>query len=165
MATFAPVTQEKAHDCHLIHVKHGHHIIKLPAGWVIVLLLSGCWGWVEYFDVTADEIKLPKGITDVIPQEGTALAIDLTYEYVPKTKFEPGEDWKQYRFRALVDGREYCYGVISGEIEAARIPIMANDTIIGSVRPEDLKAFKALYPGYHNQEQATMTLSLVAPGK
>ena len=35
------------------------------------------------------------------------------------------------------------------------------DTVIGSVRPEDLKALKALYPGYHNQEPATMTLSLI----
>ena len=49
----------------------------------MLLLLSNCWGWVEYFDVAADKIK----------------------------------------------------------------------------------ALKSLYPGYHNQEPATMTLSLTAPGQ
>ncbi len=39
------------------------------------------------------------------------------------------------------------------------------DTILGSVRPEDLKAFKKLYPGYHNQVQTTLTMSLVNPTK
>ena len=77
-------------------MKHARHIIYLL---IVAALATGCWGWVEYFDVAADEIKVPEGISDVIPQEGTTLTIDLTYEYVPKTKFEPGEDWKQYRYR------------------------------------------------------------------
>ena len=106
-------------------MKHARHILYLL---IAAAFATGCWGWVEYFDVTADEIKVPEGISDVIPQEGTTLTIDLTYEYVPKTKFEPGEDWKQYRYRALIDGWEYCYGVVSGEFETAVIPIMANDT-------------------------------------
>jgi len=92
------------------------------------LLLSGCWGWVEYFDVVADEIKVPEGVTDVIPQEGTTLALNLTYEYVPRTKFEPGEDWKQYRYRVLIDGWEYCYGVTDEDNYDVTIPIMANDS-------------------------------------
>ena len=78
-------------------MKHARHILYLL---IAAALATGCWGWVEYFDVTADKIKVPEGISDVILQEGTTLTIDL-------------------------------------------------------------KALKALYPGYHNQEPATMTLSLI----
>ena len=91
-------------------------------------LFNSCWDWVEYYDVTGDELKVPDGIADVIPQEGTTLAIDLTYEYVPKTKFEPGYDYKQYRYRVLIDGWEYCYGVTDQDYYDVTIPIMANDT-------------------------------------
>lgn len=96
-----------------------------------LLLLSSCWDWVEYYDVATDELIVPEGITDVIPQEGTTLAIDLTYEYVPKTKFEPGYDYRQYRYRVLINGWEYCYGVTDQDYYDyydVTIPIMANDT-------------------------------------
>ena len=94
----------------------------------IPLFLSGCWGWVEYFDVAEETLKVPEGISDVIPQEGTTLALNLTYEFVPQTKFEPGYDYKQYRYRVLIDGWEYCYGVTNEEYYDVTIPIMANDT-------------------------------------
>lgn len=95
---------------------------------LVSLLLSGCWGWVEYYDVVAEEVKVPEGIGDVIPQEGATLTLDLTYEFVPATKFQPGRDYKHYRYRALIDGWEYCCGAVFSEYQKAVIPIMANDT-------------------------------------
>lgn len=95
---------------------------------MLTLLLSGCWGWVEYFDVVEEKLQTPEGVTDVLPQEGATLSLDLTYEYVPQTKFEPGCDYKMYRYRVLVDGWEYCYGVTNSDYQTVTIPIMANDT-------------------------------------
>ena len=76
---------------------------------ILPLLLSGCLG-TEYYDVATDEIITPEGHTNVIPQEGAALEIELTYEFEYYTKFEPGRRFKQYRYRVYINDRPYCYG-------------------------------------------------------
>ena len=75
-----------------------HHLILtlLP-----VFVLSGCLG-TEYYDVATDEIKTPEGVTNVIPQEGASLEVELTYEFEYYTKFEPGRRFKKYRYRVYI---------------------------------------------------------------
>lgn len=123
------------------------------------LVLSGCLG-TEYYDVATDEIITPEGITNVIPQEGAALEIELTYEFEYYTKFEPGRRFKQYRYKVYINDRPYCYGVTADESQRVTIPIMENDshtpaTIVVegakaldyNVNPEQWDTWHELYRG------------------
>jgi hypothetical protein len=94
-----------------------------------LLILSGCMGTM-YYDVAADEITTPEGVGEAIPQEGTMLSLDLTYEFDVYTRFEPGEDYRAYRYRVLIDGEIYSQGIVSRYSYGKKttIPIMANDT-------------------------------------
>lgn len=65
---------------HLRYVKLNNTIYHLILTLVPYLVLSGCLD-TEYYDVATDEIITPEGITNVIPQEGAALEIELTYEF------------------------------------------------------------------------------------
>lgn len=93
---------------------------------LLAMLVAGCG--TEYYDVDTEVLNTPEGVTDVIPQEGTTLSVALTYRFDYYTRFEPGYDYKQYRYRVLIDGWTYGYGVVTSEYEIATIPIMANDT-------------------------------------
>ena len=94
-----------------------------------LLILSGCMGTM-YYDVASDEITTPEGVGEVIPQEGTTLSLNLTYEFDVYTRFEPGEDYRAYRYRVLMDGEVYSQGIVDrfSSGKTASIPIMANDT-------------------------------------
>lgn len=94
---------------------------------ISVVIISGCLG-TEYYDVATDDIKTPEGITNVIPQEGASLEVDLTYDFDFYTRFEPGTRYKQYRYRVLINDWEYCYGVVTSEGQKVSIPIMENDS-------------------------------------
>lgn len=58
------------------------------------------------------------------------LSLDLTYEFDVYTRFEPGEDYRAYRYRVLIDGEIYSQGIVSRYSYGKKttIPIMANDT-------------------------------------
>ncbi len=92
-----------------------------------LLLLSGCLG-TEYYDVATEDIIMPEGVTNVIPQEGASLEVELSYEFEYYTKFEPGRRFKQYRYRVYINDRPYCYGVTADESQRVTIPIMENDS-------------------------------------
>ena len=102
----------------------------------------------------------PEGITNVIPQEGAALEVELSYEFDYYTKFEPGRQFKQYRYRVYINDRQYCYGVTADESQRVSIPIMENDshtpaTIVVegakaldyNVNPEQWDTWHELYRG------------------
>ena len=114
----------------------------------------------EYYDVATDEIITPEGITNVIPQEGAALEVELSYEFEYYTRFEPGRQFKQYRYRVYINDRPYCYGVTNDESQRVSIPIMENDshtpaTIVVegakaldyNVNPEQWDTWHELYRG------------------
>ena len=85
---------------------------------VALFALSGCIG-PYYLDVATEEVDAP----NVIPQEGTTLSLDITYEDIT-TRFTPIEVYRRYRYYVLIDGWEYSYGFGS----QVSITIMANDT-------------------------------------
>ena len=108
----------------------------------MLLFACGCMG-TEYYDVTSSEVKPPEGIDNVIPQVGASLEVELDYEFDFYTRFQPGQRYKQYRYRVLLNDWEYCYGVVSYEYEKVVIPIMENDSYSpASVVVEGAKALE-----------------------
>ena len=93
----------------------------------LLFFLGGCIG-TEYYDVASDEITSPDGVTEVIPQAGTVLTLDIEYKYEFYTRFEPGRDYRVYRYHVLIDGKEYSRGIVNNGNVSASIPIIANDT-------------------------------------
>ena len=91
------------------------------------LCLTGCDGWVAYFEPTSEELIPEKAEEGILPQEGTTLHLKLDYDIA--TKFEPAYKWKMYRYRVLIDGELYSYGVNDRYYtETLDIPLIANDS-------------------------------------
>ena len=82
-----------------------------------------------YLDPAAEEI-VPQELSEggELPQTGTILHLNLNYSSA--TKFEPRFVAKMYRYRVLIDGELYSYGVYdnSGCDCIVDIPLMANDS-------------------------------------
>ena len=102
-------------------------ILLLMAFAGLLIFLGGCMG-MEYYDVATEEISSAEGITDAIPQAGTVLTLDIEYKYEFYTRFEPGRDYRVYRYHVLIDGNEYSRGIVNNGNVSASIPIIANDT-------------------------------------
>ena len=82
----------------------------------------------EYYDIDTDEITTPEGIDGHIPQEGTTLFLDVSYKLDVHTKFQPGSDYRFYRYHVLVNEWEYSSGILFDGSQSVSIPIMENDT-------------------------------------
>lgn len=95
---------------------------------LILLVILCCSCGTEYYDVDTEEITPPEGIGNTIPQQGALLSLDVTYHYDYYTRFEPGRDYRVYRYRVCIDDWEYSTGVVLSEYQKVSIPIMANDT-------------------------------------
>lgn len=107
----------------------------------ILILLLCCSCGTEYYDVDTEEVTPPEGIEHIIPQQGTLLSLDVTYKFDFYTRFQPGRDYRVYRYRVLIDGWEYSTGAVNSEPPKVSIPIMANDTHVPvSVVVEGAKA-------------------------
>lgn len=94
----------------------------------IIIFLLCCSCGTEYYDVDTEEVTSPEETRNVIPRQGTLLELDVTYKFDYYTRFQPGRDFRVYRYRVLIDGWEYSTGVVESEGRKASIPIMANDT-------------------------------------
>lgn len=70
----------------------------------LISLLTGCFGYTLEYECEIQDVEN----TGNIPQEGTVIDIPISYVLV-QTKFEPGEYFQPFRYRALVDGKEYSY--------------------------------------------------------
>ncbi|MCR5326025.1 MAG: hypothetical protein K6E37_04650 [Bacteroidales bacterium] len=82
--------------------------------------------------ITPAQIQSHAGISSTgnrrIAQQGTLLSLDVTYKFDFYTRFQPGRDYRVYRYRVLIDGWEYSTGAVKSESQKVSIPIMANDT-------------------------------------
>ncbi|MCR5017496.1 MAG: hypothetical protein K6A64_01710 [Bacteroidales bacterium] len=114
-----------------------------------------------YYDVDTDEIYTPEGVGEVIPQEGTTLSLDVTYEYDYYTKFEPGYEFRVYRYHVLVNDWEYSSGVVWTENQKVSIPIMANDThtpatiVVEGAKAMDYSDYPSSWDSWHQLYQGT----------
>ncbi|MBR5904900.1 MAG: hypothetical protein IKZ51_00410 [Bacteroidales bacterium] len=114
--------------------------------------LSGCMG-ANFYDVATEEVDAP----DVIPQEGTTLSLDITYEPDASTRFQPATVLQPYRYHVLIDGWEYSYGLGA----QAQIPIMANDThapvtiIVEGAKALEYKVFPSAWDDWHELYRGT----------
>lgn len=89
--------------------------------------LTACFGWVEYLEPSVEEITPERSEDGLLPQMGTTLHLKLNY--MPVTKFQPGREWKMYRYRIFIDDEPYSYGVLDdGYCEVLDIPLLANDS-------------------------------------
>ena len=119
---------------------------------VALFVLSGCMGAI-FYDVATEEIDAP----DVIPQEGTTLSLDITYDPDASTRFQPAEVYRRYRSHVLIDGWEYSYGLGA----QASIPIMANDThspvtiIVEGAKALDYKDYPSAWDDWHELYRGT----------
>lgn len=117
------------------HIAH-----SLTALLFVSLLSPGCGPYhPDYVDIVGEEVLLPQGETDMIPQEGTTLSLNLSYELVPFTRFQkdyPYYFYQYYRFRVFINDWQYCYRLIHEEErhdlfqgdKTVSVPIMANDS-------------------------------------
>lgn len=71
---------------------------------LLIPFVAGCNGFVLEYDC---EIREVESIGN-IPPEGTVIEIPVSYVHV-QTKFQPGEYYQPFRYRALMAGREYSY--------------------------------------------------------
>ena len=115
------------------------HIVRSIAFLLFVSLLSpGCIRLTPpeyhfyYYDIAGEEILVPHGETDMIPQEGTILTLNLSYEIdsvVTRFTYDPDyiDYYQYYRYRVFFDDWYYCGRTIKRETKVS-IPIMANDS-------------------------------------
>ena len=120
---------------------------------VCSIVISGCMGAI-YYDVAEEEIDAP----ELIPQEGTTLSLEISYEPDLSTRFQPGEESRRYRYHVLIDGWEYSYGISFGNYQTSSrvsIPIMANDThfpvsvIVEGAKALDYKSIPSVWDDWH----------------
>jgi len=115
-------------------------------------MLSGCMG-ASFYDVATEEVDAP----GLIPQEGTTLSLDITYEPDASTRFQPATVLRPYRYHVLIDGWEYSYGIGA----QAQIPIMANDThapvtiIVEGAKALEYKVFPSAWDDWHELYRGT----------
>lgn len=89
-----------------------------------VLLMVGCTSPYRW-EPTREELEPLDCVEGILPQEGTLLKLRLDYSFF--TKFQAIEYTQQYRYRVLIDGEIYSYGVNTERIKSLSIPLMAND--------------------------------------
>lgn len=114
-----------------------------------------------YYDIDTDEILTPEGISEVIPKEGTTLSLDVTYKYDYYTKFEPGYEFRIYRYHVLINDWEYSSGIVWTEYQKVSIPIMANDThspvtiVVEGARAMDYSDYPSAWDSWHQLYHGT----------
>ncbi len=91
---------------------------------IAVLLMVGCTSPYRW-EPTREELEPLDCVEGILPQEGTLLKLRLDYSFF--TKFQAIEYTQQYRYRVLIDGEIYSYGVNTERIKSLSIPLMAND--------------------------------------
>ena len=127
----------------------------------VLFLLTGC---LAYLDIVSDEVTAPDGITDVIPQEGTTLYLNLKYAQDHSTRTSMAYDSKVYRYRVFINDREYSQGVVK-RVEplpdSPSIPIMANDThipatiVVEGSKALDYSDFPTAWEDWHELYRGT----------
>ena len=84
-----------------------------------------------YYDLQPGEVYVDSNEEGLLPQQGTEITIDIKHILEKKTtKTTPGYSAKIFRYRVLLDGELYSYG-INGTNEGAGdviIPLIANDS-------------------------------------
>ena len=71
---------------------------------LLIPLLTCCFGFTLEYDCEIQDVEN----TGNISQEGTVIKVPMSYALV-QTKFEPGEYYQPFRYRALMAGEEYAY--------------------------------------------------------
>lgn len=66
--------------------------------------LTGCFGFTLEYDCVIQDVEN----TGNIPNEGSVIEVPMSYVFV-QTKFQPGEYYQPFRYRALMAGKEYSY--------------------------------------------------------
>ncbi len=111
-------------------MKHFYIILLIVA----VTVLTGCpeaitpQGFTLEYDCTVHEVQ-PDG---QLPQKGAVVEIPVSYALVP-TKFQPGEYWQPFLYRAMVDGVEYSHAIYPrysrpGKSDTLSVVVPENDS-------------------------------------
>ena len=86
---------------------------------------------VHYYDMQAGEVHVDSDEMGFLPQQGTEITIDINYIHEKVcTKTTPGYCKKLFRYRVLLDGELYSYGIegMGDSFFDITIPLMANDS-------------------------------------
>jgi len=124
--------------CKYLLYMRNHFAISLVFLLCISMLFFGCIRLTppeyhfNYYGIAGEEILVPQGETDMIPQEGTILTLNLSYEIdsvVTRFTFDPDyvDYYQYYRYRVFIDDWYYCGRTIKRDTKVS-IPIMANDS-------------------------------------